>query len=67
MPAGHVVYTEFTIKSKVHIDCDISITGIVTAIQIRHSGVVYEVSYMHNGTSYNQFIEAYRLTLARTN
>lgn len=54
----------FAIGNRIYIDHDRDLVGIVTAIFIRHQGVSYEVSYMHNGESKNPIIEDYRLTRA---
>ena len=58
------VEARFGIGTKVWIDDDRDLVGIVTAISIRHHGVSYEVSYMHAGDAKNPFIEEYRLTRA---
>lgn len=56
--------SEIAITTKVLIDGDKSLTGTVTAVIFRQSSASYEISYIHNGSSYSVTIESWRVTRA---
>lgn len=55
------------IQDQVFLDRDKSIRGYVTAITLREKDVLYEVSWLHNGTAHAAWFPDWRLALADGN
>lgn len=54
----------FDLKTKVHIDGDKDIIGVITGYLLRVQGPQYEVSWFHNGAQHTAWIDEFRLTPA---
>lgn len=63
MASSHL-HSDFSLKEKVHIDDDPSITASVTAMTWRTSSALLEVSWIQDGQNRACWVEPWRLTTA---